>query len=145
MTHYILHHSTAHVVIVQPNTPPGDVIFVLKMERHPSFERSNDDLLAKVTITLSEALLGFDRVLLTHLDGRGIRLDGTSSKIIRPNDTIRIPGEGMPRYKTDGRGDLYVVFDVEFPDDNWLRSANGKVSCSSDRHSSAAHALLQPQ
>lgn len=98
------------------------------MERHPTFERSNDDLLTKVSITLSEALLGFDRILVTHLDGRGIRLEGNSSRIIRPNDTIRIAGEGMPKYKSESKGDLYIVFDVEFPDDGWLRTVNAKVS-----------------
>ena len=122
-----MRYGSLHFSLFQPTSPPGDVIFVLKMERHPSFERSNDDLLAKVTITLSEALLGFDRILLTHLDGRGIRLDGTSNKVIRPNDTIRIPGEGMPKYKAEAKGDLYVIFDVEFPGDNWLKTIDAKV------------------
>jgi DnaJ family protein A protein 2 len=54
---------------VQPNVPPGDVVFVLKAQPHAAFERSETDLLAKVKITLSEALMGFSRILLTHLDG----------------------------------------------------------------------------
>jgi DnaJ family protein A protein 2 len=59
---------------VQPGVPAGDVIFMLKTQRHPTFERSDVDLLTKVKITLSEALTGFSRILLTHLDGQRFAL-----------------------------------------------------------------------
>lgn len=108
-----------------PDAPAGDVIFVLKLQPHPAFERSGNDLLAKVQITLSEALLGFSRILLTHLDGRGIEVTSPPGKIIRPRDTIILRGEGMPHYKNqDLKGDLYVIFDVEFPDGNWATSVD---------------------
>jgi len=54
----------------QPGIPAGDVIFVLKASPHESFERSGNDLLTNITITLSEALLGFSRIIPTHIDGR---------------------------------------------------------------------------
>lgn len=109
----------------QPNIPAGDVIFELKLQGHDSFERSGNDLLTRVSITLSESLLGFSRILLTHLDGRGIRVDSPPGKAIRPGDTIIVRGEGMPQYKSpDTKGDLYVVFDVEFPEGDWLKDAD---------------------
>jgi DnaJ homolog subfamily A member 2 len=109
--------------------PPGDVVFVLKTSHHDSFERSGNDLLTHVKITLSEALLGFSRVLLTHLDGRGIRVTSTPGKIIRPNDTIVIHSEGMPVYKSpDQKGDLYIIYDIEMPEDNWLKGLDQSVS-----------------
>lgn len=52
-----------------------------------------------VSITLSEALLGFSRILVTHLDGRGITVKSHENKIIDSGDTIVIKGEGMPTYK----------------------------------------------
>ncbi|THH10874.1 hypothetical protein EW145_g1017 [Phellinidium pouzarii] len=108
-----------------PGSSPGDVIFSLKMTQNNSFERSGNDLLAKVQITLSEALLGFERIILTHLDGRGIRLSSPSGKVIRPGDTIILRGEGMPQYKSPNtKGDLYVAFDVEFPDEGWSKSVD---------------------
>ncbi|KAL5485907.1 hypothetical protein ACEPAI_6950 [Sanghuangporus weigelae] len=108
-----------------PDAPAGDVIFVLKLQPHSSFERSGNDLLAKVKITLSEALLGFSRILLTHLDGRGIEVTSPPGKVIQPKDTIVLRGEGMPHYKNqDLKGDLYVIFDVEFPDTNWALSVD---------------------
>ncbi|KAH7925478.1 DnaJ-domain-containing protein [Leucogyrophana mollusca] len=109
----------------EPDVPPGDVIFKLKASHHDSFERSGSDLLATVTITLSEALLGFSRILITHLDGRGVRVSSPSGKVIKPGQTIRLRGEGMPTYKNpDQKGDLFVVLDVEMPSASWLSTVD---------------------
>jgi DnaJ family protein A protein 2 len=104
------------------------VIFVLKLKKHASFERSGDDLLTHVAITLSEALLGFSRILLTHLDGRGVHVATPPGKIFKNGDSIVLRNEGMPRYKhPDQKGDLYVIFDIEMPDEQWMKSANLEV------------------
>ncbi|KAI6133537.1 DnaJ C terminal domain-containing protein [Pisolithus croceorrhizus] len=109
----------------EPGIPPGDVVFKIKTAQHPSFERSGSDLLMNVKITLSEALLGFSRILLTHLDGRGIRVSSPPGKVINPGQTIKLRGEGMPTFKNpDNKGDLYIVLDVEMPDAGWLRSVD---------------------
>lgn len=115
-------------ILRQPGVPPGDVIFVLKTQPHPSFERSGADLLTKVKITLSEALLGFSRILVTHLDGRGVHVASPPGKVIKPGQTIVLRGEGMPTYKRpDQTGNLYVVLEVELPDDQWLQTVDHKV------------------
>lgn len=114
---------------LQPGISAGDVVFVLKVHPHDSFERSKNDLLVKVKITLSEALLGFSRILITHLDGRGIKVSSPPGKILRPDASIVIRGEGMPIYKRpDHKGDLYVLFDIEMPDEEWYRSVDRQVS-----------------
>ncbi|TFK49892.1 DnaJ-domain-containing protein [Heliocybe sulcata] len=106
-----------------PGSPPGDVIFVLKLKPHESFERSGNDLLTTVKITLSEALLGFSRILVTHLDGRGVRVSSPPNKVLKFGETIVLRGEGMPVYKRpEEKGDLYVVFQIEMPDEQWLQS-----------------------
>jgi DnaJ family protein A protein 2 len=103
--------------------PPGDVVFLLKMQHHETFERSGNDLLTTVQITLSEALLGFDRILVTHLDGRGIRVATPAGKLVKPGQTIVLRGEGMPTYKTpDVKGDLYIILDIEMPSPEWMSS-----------------------
>lgn len=112
----------------QPGLPPGDVIFVLKTQRHESFERSGSDLLATVSITLSEALLGFDRIVINHLDGRGVRVASPKGKVITSGTTIILRNEGMPMYKNpDVRGNLYVVLEVEMPTEDWINSVDQKV------------------
>jgi DnaJ family protein A protein 2 len=102
-------------------------VFVLKAIPHATFERSGNDLLTHVTITLSEALLGFSRILLKHLDGRGIKVS-SPRKIIKPETCIVVRGEGMPVYKSPGqKGDLYVIISVEMPDEAWLSKVNNQV------------------
>ncbi|KAF9466534.1 DnaJ-domain-containing protein [Collybia nuda] len=111
-----------------PGTPAGDVVFVLKLTPHASFERSGKDLLTNVTITLSEALFGFSRILLTHLDGRGIQVSSPRGRIIKPGDSIVLRGEGMPLPKRpDEKGDLYVILAIEMPDEQWLKTVDHKV------------------
>ncbi|KAJ7352451.1 hypothetical protein DFH08DRAFT_858973 [Mycena albidolilacea] len=109
----------------EPGTPAGDVIFVLRLAPHEAFERSGSDLLTTVTITLSEALFGFSRILITHLDGRGIQMTSPPGKIIKHSDTIILRGEGMPVYKKPGtKGDLYLTFTIEMPDEEWLKTVD---------------------
>lgn len=95
---------------------------------HDSFERNGNDLLTHVTITLSEALLGFSRVILTHLDGRGIKISNPPGKIMKPGNTIVLQGEGMPVHKRpDEKGSLYLMFEIEMPTPNWLKTVDTKV------------------
>ena len=111
----------------EPGIPPGDVIFVLETKPHECFERSGADLLAHVSITLSEALLGFSRVILTHLDGRGINFSSPKGKVYKTRDTIVLRGEGMPIHKKGAKGDLYVLFEVEMPTEEWLQTVDVKA------------------
>ncbi|TFK27171.1 chaperone regulator [Coprinopsis marcescibilis] len=108
-----------------PDLPAGDVIFVLKAQKHEFFQRVGSDLLATAKITLTEALLGFSRILITHLDGRGVKVTSPPGKILKPNDAIILRGEGMPVYKRpDEKGDLHVVINIEMPDEQWLKTVD---------------------
>lgn len=110
-----------------PGIPAGDVVFVLQLQRHDAFERSGNDIIAKVQITLSESLLGFSRILIKHLDGRGLKVSSPRNKIIKTSDTIVLKGEGMPHFHRSGeKGDLYIVFTVEFPSEEWLSTVDRK-------------------
>ena len=112
----------------EPGIPPGDVVFVLKQTPHDSFQRSGNDLLTAVHITLSEALFGFSRILVTHLDGRGIHVSSPPGKIIKPGESIVAKGEGMPVYKhPDAKGDLYIVFKIDMPGEEWLKTVDQAV------------------
>src|ERR1700761_2237340 len=98
------------------------------MTPHESFERSGSDLLTNVTITLSEALFGFSRILISHLDGRGVQVTSPPGKVIKHADTIVLRGEGMPVYKQPGvKGDLYLTLTIEMPDETWFKTVDQKV------------------
>jgi DnaJ homolog subfamily A member 2 len=81
-----------------------------------------------VHITLSEALLGFSRVLITHLDGHGVKVSSPKGKILKPGFSIVLRGQGMPVRKSPSKGDLFVVFELEMPPDSWLTTVDHKVS-----------------
>ncbi|KAK1222851.1 hypothetical protein PQX77_014273 [Marasmius sp. AFHP31] len=120
----------------EPGVPTGDVVFVLKAAPHETFERSGNDLLTHVKITLSEALLGFSRILITHLDGRGVKVTSPPNKVWGSSSTIRIKGEGMPVYKhPEQKGDLFVILEVEMPTTEWLQTIDRR----------ALEALLPPR
>lgn len=105
-----------------PDAEPGDLVFELVEKRHATFERAGADLSADLEITLAEALIGFDRVILTHLDGRGLQLRAPSQRgeILRPDQTIKVTGEGMPVKRSADKGDLYLHVNVDFPEDGWF-------------------------
>ena len=72
--------------VCQPDTVTGDIVFVLKLKDHPKFKRKYDDLYVEHTISLTEALCGFQFVL-THLDGRQLLIKSNPGEVIKPGTT----------------------------------------------------------
>ena len=117
----------------RPDIPSGDVIFHVHHRPHHLFQPHPTevfDLRITAKIRLSEALLGFNRLLFTHLDGRGIRVDSKrGERIIQPGGEWVIRGEGMPKIGKNGeKGDLWVRFEVEMPGVSWASRLDPVVS-----------------
>jgi DnaJ family protein A protein 2 len=106
------------------DSEPGDIVFDVVEAPHETFHRAGADLQADLEISLVEALTGFNRVVLTHLDGRGLQLhvEQPEGKVLRPDDIIKVAGEGMPMKRSDAKGDLYLTVKIIFPEDGWLKS-----------------------
>jgi len=104
-----------------PDQTPGDIVFTLVEEPHDVFSRVGADLSAELKVTVAEALCGFSRTILTHLDGRGIHITREQGSILRPGEILKIPGEGMPQKRGDDKGDLYLIAAIDFPEDGWLQ------------------------
>ena len=91
----------------------GDLYVVVRQEKDRTFTRRGADLERELPLTLKEALLGGavhvgtpkGRVLLTIPAGT------------QPGRIFRLSGQGMPRFKADGHGDLYVKAKVVLPAD----------------------------
>ena len=107
------------------NKQAGDIVFVISEKEHDTFERRGNNLLIRKSVSLEEALYGCKFTLKT-LDNRTIFIKTPDNHIIRPHvidktlvvpNTMVIVGEGMPKPNTGGleKGDLYVVFSVDFP------------------------------
>ena len=107
-----------------PGQDPGDIIFKLVEIPHKTFNRIGSDLYALFEVSLSEALTGFDRVVLIHLDGHGIKLTFPKYEgdVLRPSQALKVPGEGMPIKGKDTKGDLYLTSNILFPENGWLKT-----------------------
>ena len=90
----------------------GDIKIFIKIENNTLFERNGIDLLTTKTISLKEALCGFN-FDLKYINGKVYTLNNNSGNIIQPNYKKIIPGMGLTR---DGHtGNLIIVFSVDFP------------------------------
>ena len=104
---------------------PGDLRVRMKTLPHPVFERRGDDLYTNVTISLVDALVGF-QMNITHLDGHIVQI--SRDKITWPGAKMRKTGEGMPNYENNNlHGILYITFDVEFPKNEKLTEEKRKI------------------
>ena len=91
--------------------PPGDLQIVLRVRPHKLFAREGDDLHISVPLTVVQAALGADMDIPTL--GKPYRFhfpEGT-----QPDQVFNIRGEGVPRLRGNGKGDLYVTAVVEIP------------------------------
>lgn len=102
-----------------PDVETGDIVMVLEEKEHDVFGRAGADLTAPLNISLADALTGFSRVVVKHLDGRGIHITHPRGKVLRPGQILKVKGEGMPHKKGDAKGDLYLIVDIQFPEDGW--------------------------
>ncbi|PKU61108.1 dnaJ protein homolog [Dendrobium catenatum] len=99
-----------------PDCVTGDIVFVLQQKDHSKFKRKGDDLFVEHTLSLTEALCGFQFVL-THLDGRQLLIKSNPGEVVKPDQFKAINDEGMPMYqKSFLRGKLYIHFNVDLPD-----------------------------
>ncbi|KAG8067237.1 hypothetical protein GUJ93_ZPchr0005g14271 [Zizania palustris] len=91
---------------------PGDLKFRIRTAPHERFKREGNDLHTTVTISLLQALVGFDKTI-KHLDNHLVEI-GTKG-VTKPKEVRKLKGEGMPLYQSNKKGDLYVAFEVLFP------------------------------
>ena len=91
---------------------PGDLYLVVKVRPHASFEREGDDLRVKVPTPLYTAVLGGEVPVPTP---KGTRLALKVPPETQNGQRIRLGGQGMPKVKGEGRGDLYAEIVVQVP------------------------------
>ncbi|MBB5264528.1 molecular chaperone DnaJ [Catenibacillus scindens] len=93
--------------------PRGDLLVGITVDRHPVFQRQNNDIYSTVPISFAQAALGGDITIQT--------VDGDIVENIRPGtqtDTqIRLKGRGVPTIRNKNiRGDHYVTLVVQVPE-----------------------------
>ncbi|KAG4917259.1 hypothetical protein JHK87_054816 [Glycine soja] len=90
----------------------GDLRIRIRTAPHDLFRREGNDLHTTVTITLVQALVGFEKTV-KHLDEHLV--DISTKGITNPKQVRKFKGEGMPLHMSTKKGDLYVTFEVLFP------------------------------
>ncbi|KAH6564230.1 hypothetical protein BASA82_001181 [Batrachochytrium salamandrivorans] len=96
-----------------PDHTAGNVKFTLNTAPHELFTRHDDSLSMSETITLREALLGFERTI-KHLDGNNLKFSRTA--VTQHGFVQTIKGQGMPKHEFPSeRGDLFIDYQVILP------------------------------
>lgn len=131
---------THRAPLPQPDTIPGDIIFVVQQKEHAVFKRKGAcpgpwakkgrrrsyalrtrslpgaDLFYEKTLTLSEALCGF-KFAIPHLDGRQLLISSNEGDIVKPGSFKAVYDEGMPMWqRSSEKGRLFIHFNVVFPE-----------------------------
>lgn len=91
----------------------GDLIFFIQEQADKTFKREGDNLFMNVEIPLVDALVGFTHKF-KHLDGHEVTIEVTDP--VECDEIQKVKGEGMPRRSGNGFGDLFVTWEVNFPD-----------------------------
>ncbi|EZF25364.1 chaperone DnaJ [Trichophyton rubrum D6] len=104
-----------------PDALPGDVQFEIEQKPHPRFQRKDDDLFYQANIDLLTALAG-GTINIEHLDERWLSVTIAPGEPITPGQIKVIPGQGMPSYRHHDFGNLYIQFNVQFPEKDQLQN-----------------------
>jgi molecular chaperone DnaJ len=91
--------------------PPGDLFVFLYVEHHDFFAREGDDIICQIPISFIQAALGSEIEIPTLNGKKNLSIPkGTES-----NEIFRIKGEGFPKLRGYGRGDLLVQVILKTP------------------------------
>jgi DnaJ homolog subfamily A member 2 len=124
-----------------PGVLAGDVVFEIEQKPHARFQRKDDDLFYQAEIDLLTALAG-GQIYIEHLDDRWLTVNIYPGEPIVPRKLSRFPrnkgvgltqdteavkvikGQGMPSLRHHDFGNLYIQFDVKFPDKSQINHDN---------------------
>jgi molecular chaperone DnaJ len=97
-----------------PGGEAGDLLVRVLIAPHYMMKRQGDDLYTGTMIDFASAALG-TKIDVPCLDKETVKITvpaGTQSGTV-----LRVRGKGMPRLHGRGKGDLYVVIEIQTPTD----------------------------
>ena len=92
--------------------PAGDLYVEVHEQPHDFFVRDGDDLHCTVTVPMADAALG------TAVSFEGVLGEATQITVgagTQPGAVVTLRGEGMPRLRSEARGDLHAHVEVMVP------------------------------
>jgi DnaJ-class molecular chaperone len=90
----------------------GDLYLIVSVTPHTQFERKGDDLYVDVPVPYTDAALGGEAKVPTL---KGTRLTMTLPAGTQSGRSFRLGGQGMPKLKGGGNGDLYARIKITVP------------------------------
>lgn len=95
------------------NACKGDIKLFVNIVNNTLFKRSGLDLIFEKSIALKDALCGFS-FEIKYVNGKRYTINNNSGNIISHNYHKMIPNMGLTR--DDRKGNLVIIFNVEFPE-----------------------------
>jgi curved DNA-binding protein len=89
----------------------GDLHVVIRQRPDSTFKRRGADLERELPLTLEEALLGAQVKVRTPKGRVALTIPAGT----QPGRVFRLTGQGMPRFRADGYGDMYAKAKVILP------------------------------
>ena len=91
--------------------PRGDLYIEVNVNAHPLFTREGYDVYLEMPITFAQATLG-DKIQVPTLDGK---VEYEIPEGTQTGTVFRLKGKGIPKLRSNVRGDQYVKATVEIP------------------------------
>jgi len=103
-----------------PDQATGDVILIIRCAKHDLFTRLGADLAMSYTLSLKEALCGYD-IRIPHFNGKILRVKSKSGEVVQHEEMKVVYGQGMvQKGSTQVKGHLYIKFKVKLPESSAL-------------------------
>jgi DnaJ-class molecular chaperone len=96
----------------QKDMDRGDIIFIFKEIQDDIFKRVGNDLIVSYNISLGESIIGTN-INIGLLNDTSISY--REDNIIKQNMYHKITGKGMPIRGKNNNGNLYVVYNIVYP------------------------------
>ncbi|MEI6325833.1 MAG: molecular chaperone DnaJ [Gemmataceae bacterium] len=91
---------------------PGDLYVLIRVRKHPFYQRNGTDLICEVPFSFAQAALG-DSLELPCIIGDPVKLEIPAG--LQSMEVLRVPGRGMPNLRGGRPGDLLVQMRLETP------------------------------
>ena len=98
----------------EKGAPPGDLLIGIKVRPGKVFARKGDDIHLELPISFAKAALGSEVVIPTP-EEKEVKLKIPAGT--QPDEVFTLKGKGMPRFGTNGSGNLEVQVKVKTPTD----------------------------
>lgn len=92
--------------------PNGDLYVFLQVKDSPYFERDGSDLVHTASISFVQAALG-TKITVPTLGNNSVEIDVPAG--VQYGHRLTVAGEGIPKLRGVGRGDLWVELKVDVP------------------------------